>query len=93
MIDLRNKGLELDRFKTLRKTAHISVWPTPIWRRPASFERAGTYLSNAAGPVQIDVDHVEMRTDLVHIRIALSNYISNRIVVISLLYCIGRFEH
>ena len=54
------RSLKFDIFGTLTKTVHISVWPTPIWTRPATFERATRDLSNAAGLVQIGVDHAEI---------------------------------
>ena len=47
-------------FGTLTRTIHISAWSTPIWTRPAAFERANRDLSNAAGLVQIRVDHAEI---------------------------------
>ena len=47
-------------FGTLTRTIHISAWSTPIWTRPAAFERANRDLSNAAGLVQIGVDHAEI---------------------------------
>ena len=40
---------------TRAKTIHISAWSTPIWTRPAAFERSLFALSNAAGLVQIGV--------------------------------------
>ena len=53
--------LRIRQIWTLAKTPHISSSWTPIWTRPASFERADTGLSNDAGLVQIGVDHAEIR--------------------------------
>ena len=51
---------ELDRFWTPPKPPHISACSTPISTRPAAFEREDRGLSNAAGLVEIGVDHVEI---------------------------------
>ena len=58
---------ELDRMGTLTRTLLISAWSTPIWMRPASFERPVCALSNDAGLVEIGVDHAELRTIFVRV--------------------------
>ena len=54
--------VQIHMFWAPAKTDHISAWPTPIWTRPAAVGRANKDLSNAAGLVQIGVDHAEIRT-------------------------------